>query len=133
MMVCCRPIGRLMCSARFTTPHVGRKRPVSMCSDSSLERKQRMYIVMEAATNSADTVPIAAPTTPKPMPGIIICVPNNSTGRVGKMRKKLNTTSSDIITTLITLGTTILPELRSIPAPNIENWKMGRAVATMAK
>ena len=30
-------------------------------------------------------------------------------------------------------GATILPELRSIPAPNIENWKMGRAVATMAK
>ena len=88
---------------------------------------------MEAATNSADTVPIAAPITPMPMPGIIISVPNNSTGRVGKMRKKLNTTSSDIITTLITLGTTILPELRSIPAPNIENWKMGRAVATMAK
>ena len=133
MMVCCNPIGRLMCSARFTTPHVGRKRPVSMRSDSSFERKQSMYIVIAAATSSADTVPIAAPTTPMPMPGIVTSAPNSCMGRVGKMRKKLNTTSSDIITTLITLGTTILPELLSMPAPNIENWNMGRAVATMAK
>ena len=133
MMVCCMPIGSPMCRARFTTSHVGRKRPLSIFSDSSLLRKQSIYIVIDAATNSADAVPMAAPTTPSPAPGIVMCMPSTSTVRVWNIRKKLNTTSSDIITTLIMLGTTMLPELRSIPLPNIENWNMGRAVATMAK
>ena len=53
--------------------------------------------------------------------------------RVSKIRKKLKITSRVIITTLIMLGTTILPELLNIPLPNIENWNIGNADATMAK
>ena len=133
IMVCCMPIGRAMCRARFTTCHVGRKRPRSILSDSSLLRKQSMYIVMDAATSSAEAVPIAAPTTPMPAPGSVSDTPSTSTVRVWKMRKKLNTTSSDIITTLIMLGTSMLPELRSMPWLNIENWNAGIAMAMMAK
>ena len=56
---------------------------------------------------------------------MVNAVPRMLTVRVGKMRKKLNTTSSDIITTLIMLGTTMLPLLRSIPEPKMENWNAG--------
>ena len=37
------------------------------------------------------------------------------------------------ITTLIMLGTSMLPELRSMPWLNIENWNAGNATAMMAK
>ena len=133
MMVCCMPIGRPMCRARRTTCHVGRKRPRSILRLRSLLRKHNMYIVIEAATNSAEAVPMAAPTTPIPAPGIVRLMPRTSTVRVSKIRKKLKITSRVIITTLIMLGTTILPELLNIPLPNIENWNIGNADATMAK
>ena len=74
-----------------------------------------------------------APTTPIPAPGRVRLMPRTSTVRVSKIRKKLKMTSSVIITILITLGTIILPELRSIPLPNIENWKAGKAIAITAK
>ena len=83
--------------------------------------------------HSADTVPMAAPSTERPAPGMVNAVPRMLTVRVGKMRKELNTTSSDIITTLITLGTTMLPLLRSIPEPKMENWNAGIPMAMMAK
>lgn len=59
------------------------------------ERRQRYHIIPPAVISSANTVPNTAPSTPKPTPGTMNSHPHQSTCRVGKIRKKLNTTSQN--------------------------------------
>ena len=63
----------------------------------------------EATMRPAQADPKAAPSTPRPAPGMVTWCPHKLTVRVGKIRKKLNTTSSRHISTLSRLGTRILP------------------------
>jgi len=84
-------------------------RPFLPTSDYLLERRPKMaisfsrivayHIISEADIISAHTVPSAAPSTPRPMPGIAMSIPQSSRLRVGKMKKKLNTTSSTHMST----------------------------------
>ena len=78
-----------------------------------------------ATTRPAHAVPRAAPTTPKPAPGIVMLWFSKVTWRVGKIRKKLNTTSSTHIRMLSMLGMRMLPLLRSIELATMSSMKNG--------
>ena len=133
MTMCSTPIGRPMCRALRTVPHVGRKLPRSPFSFRSLERAIRYHIINPATTASAAAVPNAAPVTPSPAPGMCRLRPNHSTSRVGKIRKKLNTTSSTHISTLSKPGTRILPLHRSMLPARKLSWSSGRERAKIRK
>ena len=133
MTTCSTPIGRLMCRALRTVAHVGRKLPRSPAMRSSPERATRYPSISPATTSSASAVPSAAPVTPSPAPGIRRDTPSHSTERVGKMRKKLNTTSSRHISTFSIPGTRILPLQRSMLPARKLSCSRGRERAKMRK
>ena len=86
---CSTPIGKPMAAAWRMVFRVGRKRPCVPVSFRADERVQRYVIMRMAVTTSASVVPKAAPTTPRPAPGIHSSVPKTAISREGKMRKKL--------------------------------------------
>ena len=112
---CSSPIGKPIWNAFFKVLICGRKRPCSPDSLSSLERDQRYHSNIPATTASAAAVPNAAPSTPRPAPGIVKETPATFHSRDGKIRKKLKTTSNTHIVTPSRLGTCILPLHRSMP------------------
>ena len=126
MAMCSNPIGREIRTALRRVSFRGRKLPRSPDSLSMGERRQRYHIIPTVVTNSANTVPNIAPFTPKPAPGVVNSHPHQSICRVGKIRKKLNTTSKRHISTFSILGTRIFPLQRSIPPARKFNCKAGR-------
>ena len=133
MAICSNPIGREMRTAWRSVSFQGRKLPCPPDSLSMDERRQRYHIIPPAVISSANTVPNTAPSTPKPTPGTMNSHPHQSTCRVGKIRKKLNTTSQKHISTLSILGTRIFPLHRNMPPARKFNCKAGKKSENIRK
>ena len=117
-MACSSVIGTEIRTARRNTSRVGRKLPRGRPLIRKSGCSARRYHIMSAATmTSANTVPMAAPSTPSPAPGTFSETPAMEISRVGNIRKKLKTMSSTHISTFRRLGTFMLPAHRSMPPP----------------
>ena len=134
MTACSKPIGRLMRTAFFSVVRMGKWCvPCHSWIFSPDDRVKRCHDVRHAATHSANPVPRAAPSTPNPAPGSWRDSVPRESSRSGKMRKKLNTTSSAHISTPAVLGTRMLPLQRSMPPARKFSWRTGRKSENIRK
>ena len=133
MAMCSNPIGNEIRKDLRNVSRLGRKLPRSPTNFSMGERRHRYHIIPPAVTSSANTVPNIAPFTPRPAPGAVNTTPNHSTCLVGKIRKKLNTTSSKHIIIFSMAGTRIFPLQRNMPPARKFNCKAGRNSANILK
>ena len=127
------PIGKAIPTAFRKHFPVGRKLPFSCRRFSSGDLTHSEYSSMAATAIVANAVPMAAPVTPRPAPGTVISAPSNETERVGKIRKKLKTTSNRHMKMFSMLGVYIFPLLRNIPLHRILSCRKGRDRANMRK
>ena len=115
----CTHIGPVMPKAFFRQSRSGRKEPRSPAMARFRLRTSRKYIISIATMVSASPVPMAAPRTPIPAPGSVTLAPNNRTSLVGKISRKLKSTSSTHMRILSMLGSFISPGCRvSGPLPS---------------
>ena len=133
MTTCSIPIGKPIRSAFLNVSAFSRKWLSRMWQLSFSERVSRYQSNTLATTVSAAAVPRAAPLTPSPAPGIVNCMPAMLHPRVGKIRKKLNTTSSTHMMTPNKLGMRIFPLQRSMPPARKIICRTGRKIENMKK
>lgn len=133
MAACSNPIGRAMRTALRNVSFRGTRSPRSPDSFSRGDRRQRYHIIPPPVASSASTVPNAAPSTPRPAPGTTKLKSRISICRVGKIRKKLNTTSSRHISTFNRLGTRMFPLHRNIPPARKFSCRAGKKSENIRK
>ena len=99
--MCSIPMGKPILRAFFSVDLAGRKLPFSTFRLSSLERLSRYHSNIPVTIVSANAVPKAAPSTPKPAPGTKNDMPHKFISREGNIKKKLKMMSRIHITTPI--------------------------------
>ena len=101
--------------------------------ESIFERKKAIHDCIIDTQTYASPVPMAAPVTPSPAPGMRMSAPSRLTVRVGKIKKKLKMTSKAHTVTLSMLGTRMLPSHFSIDDAMLFIWKNGAASEKIRK